>query len=79
MREAWYQPDGKTVLTIGTDRMARVWDARKGTLVYSFGTTGGTESIVIDPGGRLDGTEAALKKNKSRMRYGTNRCRICAC
>jgi WD40 repeat protein len=55
-----FSPDGKKVLTV-SDHTAKVWDAEKGVLQYTFIAVGNNDYMIVDNFNHYDGTEAARK------------------
>jgi WD40 repeat protein len=48
-----FAPDGRRLLTWSTDKFVRVWDAARGTLVYSVEHSGKTDSVAVSRDGAL--------------------------
>ena len=55
-----FSPDGQTVLTGDTDKMARLWDLKTGSELRTFaGHTAGVNTVAFSPGGQVALTGSA--------------------
>jgi WD40 repeat protein len=56
VRSASFSPDGRTIVTAGSDGRAMLWDAAHGTLLHTLVHSGSLLSAVFSPDGRLVAT-----------------------
>lgn len=61
VESAAFSPDGKLIVSGGRDTITKIWDAATGKELASLIAADERDWVVIDPAGRFDASEGALK------------------